>query len=162
MYKGENLVNIDSQAPNKAALAWLKGQYPEARIRSEVSIGRSRLDFLMEQGGRKLYVEVKGVTLENNGLALFPDAPTPRGTRHLEELAALAGEGHQALALFIIQMGGISSFSPHEAMDPAFAKALRRSFAAGVRVEALTCQVWPRGMKAQDPVPVQLFPGGPA
>ena len=171
VYKGEMLVNIDSQAPNYVARDWLARQYPGAHIKSEHAVGGSRLDFLVnllpdwdEQAGPQppeslLYVEVKGVTLECDGRALFPDAPTPRGARHLRLLRELVLQGHQALALFVVQMRPVNSFSPHDAMDPAFGEALREAAACGVRVAALDCLVSEDSLDPGEEVPVELWGG---
>ena len=168
VYKGDMLVNIDSQAPNPLARAWLTQQYPGACIKAEHRVFDSRLDFLVDlqpglekQAGPRppeslLYVEVKGVTLETEGRALFPDAPTPRGTRHLKELARLAQLGHRALVLFVVQMRPVASFSPHDAMDPAFGAALRQAAAAGVQVLALDAIVTEDSLSPGQPVAVRL------
>lgn len=168
VYKGDMLVNIDSQAPNRVARDWLQVQYPGALIKAEHRVGASRLDFLVnllpdwdraagpQPPDSLLYVEVKGVTLEVEGQALFPDAPTPRGARHLQELAHLARQGHQALALFVVQMRPVISFSPNDAMDPAFGAALRAAAASGVQVLALDCRVTENSLTAGNPVTVRL------
>lgn len=154
--KGDMLVNIDSQAPNRVVLPYLKERFPGATVRPEVCLGQSRLDFLVEQGQARLYIEVKGVTLEQDGLAMFPDAPTQRGTRHLNELARLCRMGHQAMVLFVAQMRPVAAFVPNRDMDPAFAEALEAAAAQGVKIEALDCLVTPDGMQVHEPVPVLL------
>lgn len=150
------LVNMDSQAPNKAAFEWLARRFPAAHIRPEVTVGDARLDFHVAGKGLSLYVEVKGVTLEERGLALFPDAPTERGSKHLKALSALAKEGHQALALFVIQMRPVTAFSPNDRTDPAFGQALRDAIHSGVQAEAWDCLVKPEGMTIHQPVPIRL------
>lgn len=156
VYKGDMLVNIDSQAPNSVAARWLRATYPGAVIRAEVPWQHSRLDFLVQHEGRSLYVEVKGCTLEEDGLALFPDAPTPRGVRHLRALGQCVAAGHEAMALFVIQLRPVKAFSPHDRMHPAFGQALREVYAAGVQVLARDCVVTPQGMAMGDAVPVLL------
>ena len=161
--KGEMLVNLDSQAPNRVVeealgegrLAEVLGG-PAQWVRREVTWGGSRLDFAAGAVGRTVYVEVKGVTLEREGVALFPDAPTARGARHLEELARLAAAGAGAAVVFVIQMRGPRRFAPNAAQDPAFAAALRRAAGAGVRVAAYDCVAEPDGLTLGAPVPVVL------
>jgi len=156
--KEGRIINIDSQAPNKAAGEYLRSRYPEALLRPEYRHGDSRLDFYMEHPERgPVFIEVKGVTLFVEGEARFPDAPTQRGAKHLRELMDCVKEGHEAWALFVIQAKGIRSFSPNEKTDPAFAKALREAAKAGVRILALDCLVEADRMEIQDPVPVRLF-----
>ena len=155
--KGGLYINMDSQAPNAAAREALPLLFPGlTRVRPEAACGASRLDFYLEQGERKTYLEVKGVTLEENGDALFPDAPTERGAKHLRELAALAGAGWGAAVLFVIQMKGVRRFLPNARTDPAFARALLQARDAGVRVLACDCLVTPEGMTLDAPVPVCL------
>lgn len=150
------LVNIDSQAPNRAALRWLQSRYPGAEIRPEAAAGDARLDFHVTGDGLSLYVEVKGVTLEEQGLALFPDAPTLRGSKHLRALARLREAGHRALALFVIQMRPVSAFAPNDRTDPAFGQALRDAVSRGVEALAYDCLVNPRDMALRLPVPLRL------
>lgn len=156
VYKGDMLVNIDSQAPNSLAAGWLAEQYPGAEIRREVTVGDSRIDFHVSAERLNLYVEVKGCTLEKDELALFPDTPTLRGTKHLRTLTACAEQGAQALVLFVIQMQGVRAFTPHDSMDPAFGQALREAAAAGVMVRAVNCRVAPGTLSICGPVPVLL------
>ena len=125
--KGNILINIDSAAPNKAAAEYIRKFFGEnAVIKQEVKYGTSRIDFFIESNGEKWFIEVKGVTLEQNGRAYFPDAPTLRGVKHLNELCAAVKEGYRACALFIIQMKGVSAFSPNNVTHPEFGKALKR------------------------------------
>ena len=156
---GQRLVNMDSQLPNAAAAEWLprSGLFsPSAILRREVTWGTSRFDLYVEDGERKAFIEVKGVTLEQEGLARFPDAPTQRGVKHLRELTACLPDGYEAYVLFVIQMDGISAFSPNEATDPAFAIALRQAAEAGVKVLAYDCTVTPDRLELRDPVPCLL------
>lgn len=154
--KGDLCINMDSQVPNQVAAEWLRKQLPEALIRREVTWGNSRFDLYIEVDGRKIFTEVKGVTLEESGVALFPDAPTLRGVKHLNELAACMADGYEACVLFVIQMKGIRVFRPHDAMHPAFGEALRAAQKAGVRVLAYDCIVTPDSIAIDRPVAVEL------
>ncbi len=136
------LFNIDSQAPNKAVLEWLKTQGFE-RIVPEYRYGYSRIDFYMEKGSRKYLMEVKGCTLEIDGIGYFPDAPTERGVKHLLELAKAAREGYQAAAAFVIQMDGVVEVRPNTATHPEFTSALEQAVSAGVKIITLKCHVEP-------------------
>lgn len=155
--KGTKLINMDAQAPNRVFAEWARTLEPGAVVRPEVTVGESRLDFCLElPGGGKHYVEVKGVTLEENGHARFPDAPTERGVKHLRELTRLAGEGHRSTVFFVIQMADVTDFSPNDDTHPAFGEALREASAAGVNVAAYSCRVTPDSLEIDKPVPVVL------
>ena len=156
--KGSRLINMDSQAPNKAAREWLQngGLGSLTDLRSEVSCGESRFDFAFQKDGRQCYLEVKGCTLETDGVCAFPDAPTERGAKHLRHLTALAQKGFGAYVLFVIQMEDVLYIHPNDATDPAFGKALREADAAGVQVMAMDCTVTPESMKIRTPVEVKL------
>ena len=155
--KGSLYINMDSQAPNRAAGEALPRLFPGLTLlRPETKCGDSRLDFYLEAAGKNWFVEVKGVTLEEDGLALFPDAPTERGVRHLRELACIARAGGGAAALFVIQMKGPRAFSPNQKTHPAFTQALCEAREAGVRLMAYDCLVTPRGMTLDSPVPIIL------
>lgn len=157
--KGERLVNIDSQAPNGAFLEYLKsGAYIEGLTltRPEIRWGGSRFDFYAQAGPRKIFIEVKGVTLEEDGAVLFPDAPTERGVRHLRELIACVNEGYEAHAVFVIQMKDVAYFSPNDKTHPAFGAALREAFAAGVKITALDCEVTPDSIRIGRETEVRL------
>ena len=161
IYKGERLVNIDSLAPNQlAAAALAAGQLPAIgpvdAVRREVNYGGSRFDLGFTAGGRQGFVEVKGVTLERDGVAMFPDAPTARGARHLQELAAAVRAGCLGYVLFVIQLQGVRSFCPNAATDPAFVAALREAADTGVGVLAYDCRVGPGWTALADPVAVSL------
>ncbi|HOF86709.1 MAG TPA: DNA/RNA nuclease SfsA [Armatimonadota bacterium] len=156
---GETLVSVDALAPNRLlARALAAGAVPEfagwALARREAFFGRSRFDFLLARGERRGWVEAKSVTLVEDGTALFPDAPTARGARHLEELIAARRDGCRAAALFIIQRADAARFAPHRALDPAFAAALARARAAGVEVYAYRCAVTQDGITLGDRVTV--------
>jgi len=153
--KGKRLINMDSQAPNAAVREWLEAGNlfpPGSVVRPEYTLGDSRFDFAALTPEPAL-LEVKGVTLEREGLALFPDAPTLRGTKHLRELAALPGERY---VFFVIQMKDVRSFRPNDETDPAFGDALRAAAEAGVHVLAYDCAVTPESMALDAPVPVEL------
>lgn len=156
--KGSRLINMDSQAPNKAAGEWLAdgGLGKIENLRAEVKHGDSRFDFYFEKDGKPCYLEVKGVTLEVGGVCAFPDAPTERGTKHLRELAALAGQGFGAYVLFVIQMSEVKYLQPNDATDPAFGKALREAHSAGVNVLAMCCGVSVDTMVITTPVLIKL------
>lgn len=125
----------------------------------EVRRGRSRIDFLVAHRGRRLLVEVKSATLVEGSLALFPDAPTTRGVRHLRELREWAGEGGRAAVVFVVQRSDAAALSPHVGNDPAFAAALQDASRAGVRIMAYACQVTRRGASLVRRIPVRLRPG---
>lgn len=156
--KGSRLINMDAQAPNRVFGEWAQQFEPEAMaVYPEFTVGQSRLDFCLElPGGGRHFVEVKGVTLEEEGHVRFPDAPTERGVKHLHELTRLAEEGHRATAFFVIQMEDVADFSPNDVTHPAFGDALRAAAAAGVQVAAYSCRVTPDSMVIDRPVPVIL------
>ena len=157
--KGEMLINMDSQIPNYVAAEWLrKGSlFPEgANIQMEKRYGNSRFDIYAEAGERKAFLEVKGVTLEVEGQARFPDAPTERGVKHVRELMGCVQEGYEAYLLFVIQMTGIQSFVPNWDTHPAFGSALQEAARAGVQILAYDCQVRPDEIVLDQPVPVLL------
>jgi len=156
--KGSRLINMDSQAPNKAAGAWLKngGLGSLTELRSETVHGDSRFDFSFTKDGKPCFLEVKGVTLEQAGVCAFPDAPTQRGVKHLQGLTRAAREGYGAYVLFVIQMADVEYLHPNDATDPAFGKALREAAAAGVEILAMDCAVTPDSMVLRQSVPVNL------
>lgn len=156
--KGDRLINMDSQAPNAAVGQWLKsgGLGPITDLRPETTFGASRFDFAFQKDGRQCYLEVKGVTLENSGVCAFPDAPTIRGAKHLQELTRAAREGYGAFVLFVIQMTDVAYLHPNDTTDPAFGQALREAAAAGVQIIAMDCQVTETSMVLQRAVPIQL------
>lgn len=160
VYKGKRLINMDSQAPNKIFAEWVRaGGFPDVTlVRPEARYGNSRLDFYIEAGGKKIFAEVKGVTLEEDGVALFPDAPTERGVKHLRELISCVREGYAAYAVFVIQMKGIRYFTPNARTHPGFAQALRDARDAGVTLLAFDCSVTPDTITPGDTIPVRLQP----
>lgn len=153
------LVNMDSQAANDIAEEWLRAGTlfsTEAAIRREVSYGDSRFDFFIQDKDVRAFLEVKGVTLEKDGIASFPDAPTERGVKHLRELTKCLKEGYEAYVLFVIQMKGIEYMCPNDAMHKAFGDALREAADAGVKILAVDCRVLPDCVTADSFVPVVL------
>ena len=153
------LINMDSQIPNAAAEEWLKkGNVfsKNAEIRREVKFENSRFDFYVEDCGKKAFLEVKGVTLEKDGTALFPDAPTTRGVKHINELISAKERGFDCYILFVIQMKEISAFMPNRETHPEFADALLRAKEAGVEILAFDCAVTPKSMVIEDPVEIKL------
>lgn len=158
--KSNLLVNMDSMSPNAVAFEWLKGENPlfsqNAKIRREVTFGDSRFDLYVEDGCRKAFVEVKGVTLENDGFSLFPDAPTERGVKHINELIKAKEDGFEAYILFVIQMKEVHTFSPHKEMHKDFAEALLKAHNKGVKVLAYDCKVTPDSLAIDEEVAVVL------
>ena len=156
--KGSRLINMDSQAPNLAAKEWLAtGGLGEIKnLRAETKHGDSRFDFSFFKDGKQCFLEVKGVTLENDGICAFPDAPTERGAKHLRGLAEAAKEGYGAYVLFVIQMADVKHLHPNDATDPEFGKALREAAANGVEVLAVDCQITIDEMVIRNSVPVVL------
>lgn len=159
MEGGTKLINMDAQAPNQLFAEWARaGQFLPGLtlLRPETTWGNSRFDFYWEAGERKGFVEVKGCTLERDGWTYFPDAPTERGVKHLEELLRARAEGYEAAVCFVIQMSDVRGFSPNDATHPAFGEALRRAAAGGVEVLARGCRVTPAEVYITTQVPVEL------
>lgn len=156
--KGSRLINMDSQAPNLAAKEWLAagGLGDIGNLRAETKHGDSRFDFSFTKDGKTCFLEVKGVTLETDGVCAFPDAPTERGAKHLRGLTEAAKAGYGAYVLFVIQMADVQYLHPNDATDPGFGKALREAAANGVQVLAVDCQVTVDEMKIRQFVPVKL------
>lgn len=156
--KEERLINMDSQAPNAAAKEWLLsgGLGDIEHLKPETKWGDSRFDFSFDLHGRKCFLEVKGVTLENGGVCAFPDAPTVRGAKHLRELTELVRQGYGAYVLFVIQMENVEYLHPNDVTDPVFSDALRQAVAAGVQVLAMDCKVTPDTMVMGKNVEVRL------
>lgn len=153
------LVNMDSQMPNHLVREWLPNSglfSPQAMIRPEVTFGASRFDFYIDDGQTKTFLEVKGVTLEREGVAMFPDAPTERGVKHLQELIKCIEQGYRAVAVFVIKMKEIHIFRPNTETHPAFAQALKEAKAAGVEVLAVDCRVREDSIFIDKSVPVEL------
>ncbi len=157
--KGSLLINMDAQAPNKVFAEWAQaGHFLQGLtlLKPERSWGNSRFDFYWEAGARRGFVEVKGVTLEQDGHARFPDAPTQRGVKHLEELTRLKADGYEAAVCFVLQMEGMKDFSPNDDTHPQFGAALRRAAEAGVQVLAVECHTTPTSLEIVREVSVVL------
>ena len=158
--KGERLINMDSQLPNAAAFEWLMSRKDElgiVELRREVSHGSSRFDLWgIKEDGQEFFIEVKGVTLEDEGVVRFPDAPTERGIKHVEELARCVGEGYKATVLFVIQMEDVAWFGPNWVTHSAFGEALIKAEKAGVMIKAVRCVVKPDEMYILSGVEVKL------
>lgn len=156
--KGPRLINMDSQAPNTAAKEWLRsgGLGSIEDLRAETVHGDSRFDFSFTKDGKQCFLEVKGVTLENEGICAFPDAPTQRGAKHLRGLEKAVQKGYGGYVLFVIQMSDVQYLHPNDATDPDFSKALREAAAAGVNVIAMDCTVTENTMTIRKEIPVVL------
>lgn len=154
------LINMDSQAPNAAVKEWLaSGASPFGQIdllKPECRHGNSRFDFYLECNKRKIFIEVKGVTLEDDGVVLFPDAPTERGVKHVHELIQCHGEGYETYILFVVQMERARYFTPNRKTHPEFADALYEAKQAGVELLAYMCTVSPDEMKMDKPLEIKL------
>lgn len=159
------LINMDAQAPNRVVEEALRegtlclpGLTDPLSVRPETVFGDSRFDFFVRDGsGREGYLEVKGVTLEEDGVASFPDAPTERGVKHIRELVSAREQGYAACILFVIQMEGMTVFRPNDACHKAFGEALRYAASQGVTVLARQCAVTPGSLRLTTEVPVDLF-----
>lgn len=157
VYSRGILLNMDSQAPNAAAREYLAKLYPDAIIKSEYRHGDSRLDFYIEPTNEKpIFVEVKGVTLFDGDTAMFPDAPTERGVKHIRHLISCAENGAEAMILFIVQMKGVSRLIPNDITHPQFGDALRDAKKAGVKIKAVDCIVTENSMTADKEILVEL------
>lgn len=157
--KGERIINMDSNAPNKAVGEWLSGKelFPTLReVRAEKTYKNSRFDFYVETQETKAFLEVKGVTLERDNAVYFPDAPSKRAVKHIEELIEAVLEGYEAYIIFVIQMEEVDYFAPNEETQPEFVQALKRAAKEGVKILAYDCEVTPGAMKIRKPVPVRL------
>lgn len=157
--KGNRLINMDSQIPNKVVEEWLlKGNLfgKEAMVKREVTYGNSRFDLYIETPEKKCFMEVKGVTLEEDGVVRFPDAPTQRGVKHVKELCRCIEDGYEAYIMFVIQMEDVRYFEPNEATHPEFGAALREAEKAGVHILAYACEVRKDLINLSKPVRVYL------
>lgn len=156
--KGKRLINMDSQAPNKVVQEWLEnGGLPGVtKIQPEYRYDQSRFDFYLEQGSQKAFMEVKGVTLEEEGIVRFPDAPTQRGAKHLHELIKAHREGYETYVFLVIQMKDVEHFEPNWRTDPEFAQALINAADAGVNILAYDCRVTPETLAIEKAVDIRL------
>ena len=155
--KGKRMINMDSQIPNKVVEEWIRegNLFPDATlIRPETTYGTSRFDLYVEAGERKIFIEVKGVTLETDGVVKFPDAPTERGVKHLKELCSAVKDGYEAYVFFVIQMKGVKYFTPNMETHAAFGDALRHAKEQGVRILAYDCNVTKDSIEIGKEVPV--------
>ena len=157
--EGKRLINMDSQIPNKVVQEWIEqGRFISdvTLIKPETTYGNSRFDLYVEAGERKIFIEVKGVTLEEDGVCRFPDAPSDRAVKHLEELIQAKKEGYEAYVFFVIQMKDVRYFTPNTDTHPEFAETLKKAQAAGVELLAYDCEVTPESIAAGEPVEVVL------
>lgn len=157
--KGRRMVNMDSQIPNKVVEEWLRAGnlFPNATlIRPETTYKKSRFDFYIEEDDRKIFMEVKGVTLEQDGVVKFPDAPTERGVKHIHELCEAIADGYEAYVFFVVQMKGVKYFMPNMVMHADFGEALQSAKEQGVKVLAYDCRVTTDSIEIADEVPVIL------
>lgn len=157
--KGGRLINMDAQAPNKVFGEWASaGGFREGLtlLRPETTYGSSRFDFYWESSKSRGFVEVKGVTLEEDGVVRFPDAPTLRGVKHLDELVKAHEAGYEAAVCFVIQMENVRWFAPNDETHPEFGQALRKAAAAGVEILAMDCAVTPQSLTIGKSVPIRL------
>lgn len=157
--KGDRLINMDAQAPNKVFGEWAAaGGFRECLtlLRPETTYGSSRFDFYWESSKSRGFVEVKGVTLEEDGVVRFPDAPTLRGVKHLDELVKAHEAGYEAAVCFVIQMENVRWFAPNDVTHPEFGQALRRAAQAGVEILAMDCAVTPQSLTMGKSVPIRL------
>lgn len=160
--KGKRLINIDSQAPNQAVGKWLRegGLFEKVTlVKSEVKYGNSRFDFYVETADEKIFIEVKGVTLEEDGVCRFPDAPSDRAVKHVRELVEAREGGYRVFVLFVVQMEGVKYFTPNHEMHPEFAQALCEAAESGVEVLAYDCRVTRDSMEINVPVEILLQEG---
>ena len=157
--KGDRLINMDSQIPNDVAAASLR-MIPDfsdiKNIQREFIYGDSRIDIMAEDDDKRYLIEIKGVTLEDNGVVRFPDAPTERGVKHIRELMKSMKDNYTPYLLFVIQMDDVLRFEPNRVTDPAFADALREANDSGVRILAYTCSVTPDSIELKDSVEVSI------
>lgn len=157
--KDSYLINMDSQAPNQAVEEWLprSGLFQNiTKIKREVKYHNSRFDLYVEADGKRCFLEVKGVTLEQNGVVSFPDAPTERGAKHLQELCDCIADGYEAYVVFVIQMQPVQYFTPNRERDPNFTAALEKAKASGVNILAVDCKITPDTMEIDQFIPVHL------
>lgn len=157
--KGKRMINMDSQIPNKVVQEWIEGGnlFPDVHlVRPETTYGNSRFDLYVEAGDSRIFIEVKGVTLEEDGVCRFPDAPSDRAVKHMEELVRAKKEGYETYVFFVIQMKDVRYFTPNTDTHPAFAEALKKAAAAGVKILAYDCEVTSDSITIREPVDVVL------
>ena len=157
--KGDRLINMDSQAPNKAVGEWLREKMPFGEgfsVYPEKKYGNSRFDFYLESQDRKIFMEVKGCTLEKDGVVLFPDAPTIRGVKHIDELSHCLDEGYESYIMILVQMSDVKYFTPNYDTHPEFGEALEKASRKGVKILCYDCNVTHDSMTVGKPVKVKL------
>lgn len=157
--KGDRLINMDSQAPNKAVGEWLREKMPFGEgfsVYPEKKYGNSRFDFYLESQDRKIFMEVKGCTLEKDGVVLFPDAPTLRGVKHIEELSHCLDEGYESYIMILVQMSDVKYFTPNYDTHPELGEALEKASRKGVKILCYDCNVTHDSMTVGKPVKVKL------
>ena len=157
--KGDRLINMDSQAPNKAVGEWLREKIPFGEgfsVYPEKKYGNSRFDFYLESQDRKIFMEVKGCTLEKDGVVLFPDAPTLRGVKHIEELSHCLDDGYESYIMILVQMSDVKYFTPNYDTHPEFGEALEKASRKGVKILCYDCNVTHDSMTVGKPVKVKL------
>jgi len=154
--KGHRIINMDSQAPNAVFARWVKDKYPDVVVKREKTYKDSRFDCYIETEKYKIFVEVKGVTLEEDNCVRFPDAPTERGIKHIKGLVDAVQNGYRAAVFFVIQMEDVLSFSPNYDTQPRFGQALKEAQSAGVQILAYSCKVTVDSLEIDKPVPVIL------
>lgn len=156
--KGSRLINMDSQIPNAVFHEWVKnGGIKDLRlIKGEQRFGNSRLDFYIETNNKKIFAEVKGVTLEKDGVVMFPDAPTERGIKHINELITCKNHGYEPWIVFIIQMSGVKYFTPNYETHKEFGEALKFAKEKGIKILALECDVTENSIVATNEIPIKL------
>lgn len=153
------LYNIDSQAPNQIALEWVKngGFLPDVTyVKAEKTYGNSRFDLYIETSDKRIFMEVKGVTLNDNGIGLFPDAPTKRGEKHVMELCHAIDDGYESYILFVVKFNPVNGFSPNGEKHPDFKKTLKDAADRGVHIMAVNCNVLPDELSIRGEIPVYL------
>ena len=155
--KGERLVNMDSQIVNYVALEYLTYMFEDITyVKPECKYGNSRFDIYVETATDKIFVEVKGVTLENGSVVRFPDAPTERGVKHLKELQKAVTEGYKAYVMFVVQMDNVQHFEPNKETHPEFAETLKAVSENGVKIVAYQCNVTPESITIKSQIPVNI------
>lgn len=155
--KGERLINMDSQIVNYVALEYLSQLFDNINyVKPECKYGNSRFDIYVENETDKIFVEVKGVTLENDGVVRFPDAPTERGVKHLKELQKAVTEGYKAYVVFVVQMDNVQYFEPNRATHPEFADTLKEVSENGVNILAFQCDVTPDSITISKQISVNI------
>ena len=155
--KGDRLINMDSQVVNSVTLEYIPTVFKNIKyIKPECKYGNSRFDIYVETHKEKIFVELKGVTLENDGIVRFPDAPTQRGVKHLKELQKAVQNGYKTYVLFIVQMDNVKYFEPNRAAHPEFADVLKEASETGVKIRAYQCNVTPESITIKNQIPIKI------